>query len=367
MPQNKIRVGLIGANVNYGWGSTAHIPAIKAVPELDLVALCTSRPETAQESAEQFSVGKAYHDYHEMVQDKDIDLVSIATRVPFHYPMAMAALNAGKHVFCEWPLALNSQQSQEMASLAQAKGLRHGVDLQARCSPPIARFKELMAEGYVGQLLTFRMSMMLHGAMRAIPSRSRWITRREDGGTALTIAGGHSLDILNWCLGGVEALSAAVTTSIRHIRFADTGEEVEVTAPDNVAVIFRLASGVTGTAQVSNTAWYGGGWLQEALGSNGRLIATSRGGLQTGPSILSGAINPEREAVELEVPKRLNWVPELEPTVAAFHTAQLLRRMAGGIIAGTDIKPNFHDGAKLHRLLEAIQDSSDKKAWVTLE
>lgn len=366
MPGDKLRVGLIGANVNHGWGSTAHIPAIRALPELELVAICTSRPETAKEAAEHFGVPKAFHDYREMVRDKDIDLVSIATRVEFHHPMAMAALNAGKHVFCEWPLALNTRQAQEMVALAQAKGVRHGVGLQARCSPSVIRFKELMEEGYLGQPLTFRMSALGHLALRPVPSRARWITRREQGGTALTIGGGHSLDILNWCLGGAEALSAQVTTAIGRTRFVDTGEEVEVTSPDNVAVIFRMVNGAAGVAQISNTAWYGGGWRQEAFGAEGRLTLASRGMAQ-GASTLSGARSAEREAVELEIPGRLSWVPEMEPAAAAFNTAQLLRKLARGILDGNDIEPNFQDGVRLHRLLEAIQTSSDKRAWVTLE
>jgi predicted dehydrogenase len=111
MTTSKIRVGIIGANVNYGWGSSAHIPALKALPDFEITAVCTGRQTTADETARRFSIPLAFHDPAKLAQHPNVDLVSICVRVPFHYQLGMLALDAGKHVFCEWPLAATTEQA----------------------------------------------------------------------------------------------------------------------------------------------------------------------------------------------------------------------------------------------------------------
>ena len=91
------------------------------------MAVCTSRPETAQESAKYYGANLAFHDYNAMVNHPGIDLVTVCVRAPFHHRMVMAALEAGKHVFCEWPLGVNLAEAEEMASLAESKGVPFNV------------------------------------------------------------------------------------------------------------------------------------------------------------------------------------------------------------------------------------------------
>ena len=124
MVRDKIRLGIIGANAHYGWSMRAHLPALRAMPDYELTAVCTSRPETAAESAAHYEARLAFHDYHAMVRHPDIDLVSVSVRVPLHHDMVMAALQAGKHVYCEWPLGANLAESEAMAASARAKGVR---------------------------------------------------------------------------------------------------------------------------------------------------------------------------------------------------------------------------------------------------
>ena len=147
MPEEKIRVGIIGANANYGWSMRAHLPALLALPEYELTAVCTSSAGTAAESAKTYGAKSAFHDYHEMVAHPDIDLVSVSVRVPLHHDMVMAALAEGKHVFCEWPLGGNLEEAQEMASLARPKGVTSMVGLQARGAPAILHLRELISQG----------------------------------------------------------------------------------------------------------------------------------------------------------------------------------------------------------------------------
>ncbi len=364
----RIRVGVIGANGQGRWGSRAHVPTFLALPETDVVAVCTAHRETAEAAARNFNVPRAYWDYHDIVNDPNIDLISIATQVPLHYPMALAALQAGKHVFCEWPLALTTAQAEDLARTAQERRLHHTVDLQTRGSPPVLRLKELCEEGYVGRLLTFNMSIMLPTGIAPRPSHRRWITQASGGGNALTIQGGHSIDILNWCLGDIVEVSAEVGVRLPVVRFSDTGEEVDVTAPDTIAFVCRLANGAFGAVQSSWVAWHGSGWRMEAYGTRGKLTATSQVTLQYGDVHLSGARKDEPAEHDIEVPDRLRWVSEVPSTdFVKYNVAQIARNMAEGIIQGHPTHPNFHDALHLHRVLEAVTRSARERRWVAVE
>src|SRR6266436_3868898 len=98
MAREKIRVGIIGANVRNGWARDAHIPALSALPDFEITAVSTSRQETADETAKHFGIPHAFADPYKMVQHPDVYLVSIYVRVPFHHQLGVAALNAGKHL-----------------------------------------------------------------------------------------------------------------------------------------------------------------------------------------------------------------------------------------------------------------------------
>src|SRR5919198_113395 len=152
-----IRVGIVGATVTpggSGWGANAHVPAIHALPEYELWAVCTAHEDTAKASADKFGAELAFSNFDEMVADPDVDLVSIVVRVPGHHALVMKALQAGKHVFCEWPLGRTLAEAEEMANLARQRSLRTAVGLQARSDPALMYARDLVQQGYVGQLLS---------------------------------------------------------------------------------------------------------------------------------------------------------------------------------------------------------------------
>ena len=161
MAEKRIALGIVGASARYGWGMRAHLPAFLALPEYELVAVCTAHQETAEESAQRYGARKAYSDYHDLVSDPEIEVVDVCIRAPSHYEVAMAALKAGKHVFCEWPLGANSAQADEMAALASAKGVRTMVGLQSRYAPSFQHLRQLVDQGYLGQMLSANMTMFL--------------------------------------------------------------------------------------------------------------------------------------------------------------------------------------------------------------
>ena len=122
MPGDRIGVGIVGANVRYGWGTRAHLPALAALPEFEVVAVATTRMETALETAEQHAIPNAFDNAQALAEHPDVELVLVCVRVPGHHELTSAALRAGKHVFTEWPLGANTAEARELLGLAESAG-----------------------------------------------------------------------------------------------------------------------------------------------------------------------------------------------------------------------------------------------------
>ena len=165
-------LGVIGANTQKGWAPRSHLPAIVASPEFELTAVCTTRQESAEESAKKYGARLAFDDYHKMLDHPDIDAVAVVLRVPSHYEPTVAALNAGKHVYTEWPLGRTTAEAVEMADLARAKGVRTLVGLQARAAPGILYAKELVDTGYVGEVMSCHVSLIREGGLQRTSDRT---------------------------------------------------------------------------------------------------------------------------------------------------------------------------------------------------
>ena len=288
MSSDKIRTGIIGANARYGWSMRAHLPALLALPGYELTAVCTSRPETAQESKRTYGAKIAFHDFREMVKHPDIDLVSVSVRVPRHHEMVMAALEAGKHVFCEWPLGANLAETEEMAALARAKGVRHMVGLQARGAPALLHLRDLLAQGYVGEVLACNMTMFFPGLLQRGRDMA-WMADRNMGADTLAIATGHAIDIFCYCIGEFQELSAKVTTQVPVWETGEVGKSVPVTAADNVLINGVLAGGAVASAHIATVPWHGTGWRMDVYGREGTVVASSNNWPQYGNIQLRGA------------------------------------------------------------------------------
>ena len=359
----RLRVGLIGANPDYGWSPRAHVPALKALPDLfELTAVCTAHAETAAASAERFEVPLSFHDHQKMVRHPDIDVVVVSVRVPKHHHITMDALEAGKHVYTEWPLAANAAEAQELTELARTKAVHTMVGLQARSSPGYLRLKELVEEGYVGQVLSCSMTQFGGGTGGTLQRSSdrRWQADRSQGANTLTIGFGHALDIFCYCLGDFTELSVLVSTQIPQWYETDTGQMVDVTSPDNVMVTGRLQGGAVASLHGASVPHYPSGLRLEVHGREGALIATQPQMAQVAPVRLMGAREGEGELQELPLPERLSWVPEEVPLGAPFNVAQAYSRFAEAIRTGHRTEPDFETALSLHKLLATVERASEE-------
>src|SRR5881392_2866533 len=129
----RIRVGIIGANPDRGWAAQAHIPALKSLSDdFEITALATSRGESADAASELFQVPVAFDNHQDLVDSTKVDVVVITVKVPYHLELATAALDAGKAVYCEWPLGNGLREAETLAALAKKQGVLAVAGLQAR-------------------------------------------------------------------------------------------------------------------------------------------------------------------------------------------------------------------------------------------
>src|SRR2546430_13642314 len=119
----KIRVGIIGANLDRGWAAQAHIPALTSLSDdFEITALSTSRRESANAAGKLLGVPAAFDNHQELVTSPSVDVVAVTVKVPHHLELATAALEAGKAVYCEWPLGNGLKEAETLATLAKKRG-----------------------------------------------------------------------------------------------------------------------------------------------------------------------------------------------------------------------------------------------------
>jgi predicted dehydrogenase len=360
-----IRVGIVGADASgQGWAPLSHLPALKMLPEYELAAVCTAHADTAAAAAAKYGVKRAFHDYNAMVREPDIDLVSVVVKVPSHHDVVVAALNAGKHVYCEWPLGANLAEAEAMAEIARRKGVHAMVGLQARGDPTVRYLRQLIDEGYVGDVLAVNMTMFTPGVLERPRSRL-WDCDRTKGVSALTVRGIHTMDVLCWCLGDFVEVSGKVSTQVKQCRVAGTDELVDVDAADNVMVNGVLQGGAIASVHVGTVPYKATNWRMEIYGRNGTLRAASNGSPQRDASQLLGS-HDGGSLEPLPVPASFTEVPEAMPIGPPRNVGHLYLRMARAIRAGGQVEPDFAVAVKRHRLIDAIQRSSDEGRTISL-
>ena len=353
-----IRLGFVGANVRSTWASQSHFPALLASPDVELTAVCTTRPESAEEAREAFGAKLAFHDFRAMVASPEIDAVAVVVRVPEHYGPTKAAIEAGKHVYTEWPLGRTTAEAEELTALAQAKGVQTAVGLQSRVSPTLLYIRELLETGYVGEMLSCHVTAMRDGALER-PSSRTWQRDASLGANTLTIATGHVIDALRFVAGNFARVACLVTTQARQWYETDTKQMVPVTAPDNVLVSGQLARGAVASVHAAAVPWAGSGFQMEIYGREGTLVATGSVSSQRGEILRLQGARGSHALSDLEVPERFVYVPADFPRGDPFNVGQMYALFAEAIHTGQSRIPTFDTAVELHRFIDTIQQASD--------
>jgi predicted dehydrogenase len=361
---DKIRLGLIGASVQGTWSARSHLPALRASQHVELTAVCTTRADSAEAARQAYDARLAFDDYRKMIASPDIDAVAVVVRVPSHYAPAKAALEAGKHVYCEWPLGRTTTEAVELAALAKAKRLVTAVGVQARVNPALMHMKEQVEAGFVGEILAVHVSLLREGVLSR-PSHRTWQRDVELGANTLTIAAGHTVDAMRFVAGGFSRLSAMVATQAEQWLDTGTGTWLGVTSPDNVLLTGRLASGAVASVHVGAIPFAGSGYRMEIYGREGTLVATGEDSPQLGKVLLHGAKRDDK-LTPMPVPERFTIAAPGTPSGEAGNVGQMYSLFAQAIRSGKSQQPTFETAVELHRLIDAIRQASDNGCEVTL-
>jgi predicted dehydrogenase len=358
-----IGVGVIGASPHHaGWAVTAHVPAILALPDFELAAVATSRPETARAAGRRFRV-PAFADYRELIAHPDVNLVVVAVKVPEHRPLIVDALLAGKMVFSEWPLGVDLAQANELTMRARVAGVRTFVDLQARFAPVIRHARALVASGAIGDVLATNLvgSGIAWGA--TTDRAHSYLFDAANGATTLTVPVLHALDALCFVLGEIVAVSAASAVRQPRAHVADEGLDIPVNAVDQVAIAATLDSGAIasvffrgGASRSDNLRW-------EINGSRGDLVITAAlGNLQVADLTLSAGFDEQTTVEPFVPPPRYVGEPSGLSGDVAANVRRAYAAIASDLRQDTHVVPDFAHALRRHRLLAAIEAASFSSA-----
>ncbi|NEI73137.1 gfo/Idh/MocA family oxidoreductase [Rhizobium lusitanum] len=360
----RLRVGIIGVQPGRSWAARSHIPALQALSDtFDIAGIANTSRASAEAAAAETGIARAFDNAAELIAAPDVDIVTVAVKVPPHFELVKAAIGAGKHVYCEWPLGNGMAEAEEMAALARAKGSVGVVGTQAPFAPEIQYLKHLVADGFVGDVLSTTI-VAWGGALQGggtIPDKKTYgyLLDRANGATMLTIPVGHTLSALTSVLGTVSAISAVLATRRPTARVLDTGEVLPATAPDQVLVSGVLANDAPLSLHFRGGAPRDGdGLFWEINGTEGDIrVSGSSGQMQMVQLSLRGSRAEEKVFRPLEVPEsyRNSWPEDVEVgNVARVYTA-----MAHDLRHGTRTTPRFEDAVALHRIIDAIERAAE--------
>jgi predicted dehydrogenase len=354
----RLGVGVVGASSTRGWALDAHLPALAGLPEYRLAAVATTRRETAERTAGAFSAEAAYTDASSLIDDPAVDIVIVCVKVPEHGPIVEHALRAGKHVYCEWPLAVSTQKAAELADLARCSGRQHAVGLQALSSPLLKTLRAELADGRLGRLLSCNVYSPTGSGGPTRDLARRYTADRANAANTLTINIGHTLDTVSWLVGDLDWLDATITVGQPEATVLESGEHLRVTAPDQVVVTGQTADGCVVAVHAHSGARPNGTHFSLRLfGTVGDLVVRSAGtrGLQI--EELHAQYCPVGATSWQPVPVRpaAYAVGQQLRTQPVLNVAEALRRFATAIHAGTSFEPDFAHALTLQQQLDAIE------------
>ena len=204
----KLRIGIIGCG---GIANGKHMPSLSKVKECEMVAFCDIIPERAEKAAKQFGVegAKVFADYKELLAEKDIDVVHVCTPNSSHSFITVDALEAGKHVMCEKPMAINSAEAKKMLDAAERTGKKLNIGYQNRQRPDSLLLKREAEQGTFGDIYYARAIALRR---RAVPTWGVFLDEEKQGGGPLIDIGTHALDLTLWIMNNHKPKYAVGTT-----------------------------------------------------------------------------------------------------------------------------------------------------------
>ena len=353
MTQKEVRVGIVGANPKSSWATVSHVPAINALTGLRLAAVATRNEQSAREAAKALGADRWFSDPLVMIRDDRIDVITISVKVPAHRELVLAALDAGKPVYCEAPLGRTGAEAEEMASAVGS--LHTAIGLQGRLNPAVRRAAQLLSSGKIGRPLNARIVATTSGFGPELPSWYDYFNKTSSGANLLTITVGHTLDVVEAVLGEIIEVDARTEILWPTVKLTDSGEESLRETPDHVAVLGKTHSAVF-TADINGgVAPEDTHFSFEIRGSKGWLSLTSDHpyGFQAGDLTLKSNISFAATDAAAVSGGFMG---------AAFNVGEVYAHLIRDLHAGTYNTPGFEHALHNARLIDSVRRAAERGA-----
>ncbi|KAF0866356.1 Gfo/Idh/MocA family protein [Pseudomonas sp. LD120] len=367
---DELGIGLIGT----GFMGRAHALAFRSVSavfelpvRLQLAALADADIQRAQHCAAAWGFTQAHAEWQQLIANPQVDLVAITTPNHLHFPMAMAALAAGKAVYCEKPLAVSVEQARQMHHAAQAAGVVTRVGYNYQHNPLIVLARELIGNGELGQLVSFQ-GEFSEDFMADPDAPWSWRCDPAHAGGALADLGSHLLAMARFLMGPVQAVCAD-TQTVHQQRPIHNGSPQRrgIAVDDQAHALLRFANGARGTV---SSSWIKHGYKNhlsfEISGTLGTLafdqerlneVRLYRVGQKGFQRLLAGPELPGYAAFSPAPGHQLGY-NELK----TLEVQELVMALCGQGHAGTD----FQEAWEVERLAAAIRLAAQEQRWVEL-
>jgi predicted dehydrogenase len=350
--RKEIHVGIVGADTKASWAKVSHVPAINGLADLKLAAVATRSERSARQAAEAFGVDRWFSDPFAMIRDDRIDVVTIAVKVPAHRELVLAALDAGKAIYCEVPLGRTVAETEEMASAGSS--LHTAIGLQGRLNPSVRRAAQLVYSGRIGRPLSARIVSTTIGFGPEMPSTHEYFNKASSGANLLTINAGHTLDVVEAVLGPIIEVDSRTEVLWPIVKLTDTGEDMLRETADQVGVLGKTRSGALFTADI-------GGGVAPENASFSFEIRGSKGWLS-----LTGGHPYGFQAGDLKLTSNVPFTPPDKAVVsgglmgAAINVGEVYAHLARDVRADSYSTPGFEHALHNTRLIEAVRLAAER-------
>lgn len=375
----KLNIAMIG----YGGIGRVHAMAYRAIPfyyglpadTVNIVGVATSRPETAKKAAAEIGCAVWTDNYHNLLARDDVDLIDCCVPNYKHEEVVTAAAAAGKHVYCEKPLSMNVAEGQRMVAAVEKAGIKTQITFNFRFFPAITRARQLIDEGFVGNVFSFRGRYYRSSYIDPNKPLSWRLQKEISGGGALFDIGSHILDVLYYLLDDFGSVQATLDTLIKERPIAAGATEKGPVDVDDIALMhMRMASGTLGLVEISRMGTGATNDLQfEIFGDKGaiRFNSADPSWLEVYDTRDEGQpLGGMRGFRKLETVQRHkgqkspDW--SMPPGFVRAH-AECQYQFLKAISNNTPASPSLADGLKVQEAMAAAVRSSDENRWVTVE
>ena len=367
MSKRRFGVGIVGLQPGRSWSAIAHIPALRSLPNYyDIVGVANTSSRSAAAAAAALQIPVAFANAAELISHPDVDIVAVTVKVPHHYEIVSAAIAAGKMVYCEWPLGNGLAEAEDLANLARAKRVPCVVGTQARAAPEMEYLRQLIAEGFVGEVLSSTLigSGMAWGA--TVERRNAYLLDRANGATMLSIPVAHTMAGVCDVLGPIVQLSARLLSRRTSATITGSDEKAAMTAQDQVLVSGLFKSGAPIAIHYRGGSPHGIGLAWEIHGTEGDIQVLGKNGhAQMVQLSLSGANGKMQALQPIDVPA--SYYAGWPDTAIVRNVSRMYARMAADLQYGTRTAPTFDDAVALHGFIAAVEMAAETGLSISLE